>query len=260
MEDKTAQVRAVVAALRDAGANVTASVVAAQLGLTRSGLYRAVGGADTLQSLLREGQAGSVSLDRRVAAAVTRLLGARSLASIGVAEIAAEVGVTPVTLYRRFGNRDGMLRVVLEHSRNRTKARELDLVDTPDPEAELAGFCAESLRELIGVRGLIAGMVADDPESRDVMRGLHVPGQGTRASLAAAFTRAMAAGRWRDGDAASLADLLVRLLVGSALLLPELDPDADAHVPQEGAKIASLFMGAMRRAGPQGGDPRGEVA
>lgn len=245
MDPKIDQIQAVVAGLRQEGKAVTASSVASALGMSRSALYRAANGAEALQALLREGADADVSLEERVGRAVRRLLSSRSLVSIGVAEIAAEVGVTPVTLFRRFGNREGMLRQVLDHSDNRTQARVLDLVHTPDPEAALAGFCAISLRELCGVRGLIAGVAGGDEESRVALRSLQVPGVGTRASLTQAFAAAMAAGLWREDDPAPLAELLVRLLLGSAVILPELYPDYQERIPSEAKRIAALFCNAM---------------
>ena len=74
----------------------------------------------------------------RILAAMDRLLRQKAFSEIGVADLAAEAGVPPATIYQRFSNRDATASVLLElYFRRVEEWAHRSRPDRPGPEAPL---------------------------------------------------------------------------------------------------------------------------
>ena len=206
---------------------------------------------DSIAPLIGRSLSGSVEVgdhptDDRIMDAVVeevRVGGFRNLALDGVARRA---GLSRMTIYRRFGDRERLIEVTTA----RETARLLTAVaaaDDPkaDPVERISTSFATGLTAAHGhplVRRWLAvdpgevldGLLADDAQ---VLR--------TGAAFMVPSIREMSPGRGNDADARRLAEILVRLFAALVLMPPEsidlTDPDEAKALARE--LIAPLVVG-----------------
>ncbi|MEZ4383632.1 MAG: TetR family transcriptional regulator [Nannocystaceae bacterium] len=197
------------------------TALAEALGCSRAQLYRQAGSGRALLDRLRargvDTEVGSPA-KRRILAAAEGLVARRGLVEVTIEEIAAAAEVAPVTIYRLFGDRDGLLRALIDGISPRADVDEALAGD--DLEASLVAAMARMLAFIRDHRGLIASSVGG--EGMAALGSLRRTNQSSRASLRRFFRRHRAALR---GSPDRLVQAFMALGLGGGLMLgPEDDP------------------------------------
>ena len=151
--------------------------------------------------------------DELITQATRELLRERGPSAVHVDTVAARSGVARTTIYRRYRDREALIRAALaDFSQAPLPRAELPLEDKLRWELEQVHDLVE---EQLG-RGAIAAVLTDsDPTFSKALRGLLV---GRLAALQDEIEADVAAGRLRKGtDAASLGTLLFGAYLGELL-------------------------------------------
>ncbi len=151
------------------GAPLTVAAVAAAAGVAHGTVYRRWADRDAIMAALIA--TGRIAVEppaepdvrERLLDALGVLLRRKGLAGTTLEEVAREAGVGTVTVYRRFGDRRGLLRAFLAERTPRRLAVEFD--GTGDPEANLLRLTCESLASLRDYGGLFQAAASADPEA-----------------------------------------------------------------------------------------------
>ena len=214
--------------IASAGGTLRMSSVAAKAGVSRATLYRAFSSRRALlEALQGEGVALAEPPDaeRRVMDAMRRLLLREGFGGLTMEAVAAEAGASLATVYRRFGDRAGLLRAfarvgddarasIASSLQGRIASRE-------ELRQALLRFTESSLSALEEHRPLFLLAFSAPGEIRAAIRRVRDARRGAVAALAAFLDAQMKAGLLRQDDARALAALYVGQLLATALLLPE---------------------------------------
>jgi AcrR family transcriptional regulator len=169
-----ARIYASAEALHDAvGPGFTMAQLEDAAGVSRATIYRRVGGKEAMLRHL----AGVRDIDvvpaqdtrLRILEATGRVFGARGPAAATIEQIAADAGVGPATVYRHFGDKDGLARAFLHEMTPRTFIREA----WAHPTADVAG----------DLRRIVAAMMAGFSEHRDLLRWVLLGGEDEQRYL-----------------------------------------------------------------------------
>jgi AcrR family transcriptional regulator len=162
--------------LVEEGLPLTLTAVAKRTGLARGTVYRHFAGLGALrEALVASGRVEPERLKKsgeRLLDAVAQVLRARGPGAMTLEEVAREAGVSPVTLYRRFGDREGLLRAFVAE---RTPRRLALVLPGQGLEEDLLLLARESLSFLAEDRGLFNLVFSADSEAialvSDLRRG-----------------------------------------------------------------------------------------
>ena len=240
------------ALLRGGDDALTMDALAAAAGLSRATVYRRFATRDAVLAALADAGrvpdgADAPDVRDRALDAALRLLATVGPREATMARIADEAGLGIATIYRHFGDRDGLLRAVAEERTPRAAARAALSLDGDDLEGDLLGLARVAVRFMADHQGFIRLALSPDPETRELLAGLRDRQSTTRGALAAWLGRHMAAGRLRDDDPYALAELFFGMIAAVSFLsdaigdgLAGRDPDADA------ARIVRVFLDGCR--------------
>lgn len=198
----------------------TLAEVAARAGLSRGTVYRYAGGRDALlDELRRSGRVGEAEAARPSARdRILDALGARlrvdDFARISIEDVAAEAGVSAMSVYRHFGDRQGLLRAFVEERTPRAAVRGLleRVGDEEDVEAVLTALARKALAFLAENPHVIRLLFTPDPETAALLGPIREAPGRTRAAVARYLRRQMQRGRIRQGDPERLAFLFFGML------------------------------------------------
>ncbi|QWF85005.1 TetR/AcrR family transcriptional regulator [Amycolatopsis sp. CA-230715] len=178
--------------------------------------------------------AGAARTRRNILDATRRHLVEAGFHRLSLEQVAADAGVTRVTVYRRFGSKLGLLDAVAEDvaDRARVVVRMRRAAETPDPVSAFRTMVAELCRfwsvDPIVLRRLIS-LAAVDPEAREVLEGR----DGWRYERVAEFVRRLDAdGRLRTGFDLDQAVAAVGVITGF--------PACDELATRLGARLDTL--------------------
>lgn len=184
---------------------------------------------------LMGGLAASSDLDdygERVLSAAAAEFDAHGLRRTSLERIAAAAGVSHMTVYRRFGNRDTLLGAVVAREGRRLLA-ELDaaIADVADPEERFVAGVVAAAR-MVGGDSLLRRLLVTDPG--EVLPAVTIEFEGflglARQYVAEQIRGARAQGVAGSGDPEMQAELLVRV-AHSMLLSP-----AGTHTDEDGLR------------------------
>lgn len=207
--------------------------------LSSSAITRILGGAFAEEEQLD-------SYAERILEAAEAQLFEHGLRRTSLERIAQAAGVSPVTLYRRFANRDALLDAVIARQFRGFFARlqaAVDAVETPR-ERMIAGVLAVA-REMAGPN-LLSRLALTDPEAvlPLLTTGVDEVLSVGRALMLGQFARARDEGMPISGDLELLAEVFVRL--GHSLLLNPTSPllgDEQRLVAFIEANLLPLLLG-----------------
>jgi AcrR family transcriptional regulator len=215
--------------------------------VSRATVYRYTGGRRALLDALGAGVPEDARA--RIIQAAMKALVDVGLHRVTVANIAAAAGVAPVTVYRIFGDRAGLLAAVGASAVGRRAGTQLQVDASDDVRADLVAFVTPVLTFLReNNRGMLHALVGAH-EAPAVFAAIH-PEHHTRTvdRVAAYLEKQRTAGRVSANlDAKRAAVALFSLIAGFAVLAPTLrlgdfvqnDVDGAAHY------IVDVFLGGI---------------
>lgn len=236
------------------GEGFTMEALAAEAGVSRATLYRRFGGRESLAEALLEERSlvvGEHDLRARVLGAAGRVFTARGIARATVEQVAAEAGVGAATIYRHFGDREGLITAFVDRS---SFSRDIDRVrqeSSGDLDEDLRSIVSVALAFVAGQGALIRLALSPEPEAAELMGRLRTRTGNTRQRVAELLAQHQQAGALpADLDALALTYSLMSLILGHALMLPLLDhrePWADdAGRDALAGHLVALFLDGVR--------------
>lgn len=220
------------------GRELTFVAVAREAGVARGTVYKHFVDRDALLAALRE--SGRLTAEpsvrdtrERVLDAVGVVVRRKGLAATTIEDVAEEAGVGPVTVYRRFKDRAGLLQAFAAERSPRRLAAEL-ATGTGDAEADLLRLARETLMFLRENPEIVALLTARDPEARELFAEAREGSTSVRALTA----------RLIDGYFPDPSGRTVMAFHGILLMIGVLgrgDPDSDARF------VVSTFLRGVSR-------------
>lgn len=224
---------------------VTMASLARELRVSRATLYRQLGGAADVSALAGR-QVGARVDDEVVFAAVKQVMGERGLRGATLEAVAARAGVSVVTLRRRFGDRQALLRAFMDGLPARRAGRQLHAADPRAVRPTLEAFTRVALGELEASHELLRAMLGDPAGARELSEQARDPARGVSAGLLAYFSRCVEAGTLR-GDPPALTMLFISTLFGFGLVTASLRPGPLASDANASLLVQGFLDGALPR-------------
>lgn len=168
----------------------------------------------------------------RIAAAAAELLAHGGRGAVTTRAVASRVGVSPPTIYRLFGEKNGLLSAVAEYGYARFTAAKTPLQPTGDPVEDLRSSWSLAVEFGLSNPELFL-LIYSEPHSETMAAAARTGAQRMHARIG----RAAAAGRLRVGEQLA-ADIMQATARGT--VLSWLDQPQDQHDP--------AFITAMREA------------
>ena len=239
---------------REGLAAFTMAALADAAGVSRATLYRRVGGrAQLLAALVAAGllaadQAAERDAVDKVLPAMKAVLAQDGFSSTTVERIAEVAGVSPATIYRRFGNRDGLFAAYVRHYSPRRLGPALRQ-SSGDLATDLLAV-AEAALDFIGEHEeLVRLHLAGDPEINRLLHGEQAAPERLHLILIDYLERQQATGALRAGDPALFAQALGGLMFAFALAGDNF-PTAQLSNAEKARLVVGLFLDGVRRHPP----------
>ncbi|HXF60791.1 MAG TPA: TetR/AcrR family transcriptional regulator [Caldilineaceae bacterium] len=234
--------------LAEEGAGLTMDRLATAAGLSRATLYRRFGSRSALiRRLIQErgvsaGDLLTPDVRTRVLQAARAVFVRYGFAAATVEQIAQEAGVGPVTIYRHFGSKEGLVAAFVQASSPRRLLRELAERPSGTLEENLIAFATTALRFIHDNRDLLQ-LAMQDSASGGALRDQFTGAQGrTAAALARYLAQQMEAGRLRRADPVDLAFAFVGMLFGHAFIGPHFYDRPLGDIPAVARLATCLFL------------------
>jgi TetR/AcrR family transcriptional regulator len=203
---------------------LTMERLARETGLSRATLYRRSGGREAVLDALA---AAGTDVGDRTATRARILEGAREVfgrAGFGgatVDEVAAAAGVGAATVYRHFGDKDGLIAAFLDEFAPRRAAREATASLSGDLRRDLEDLAARVLTALRDDAPLVRLMMMETLRGGvTVAHARATPQARTVSSIASLLREHVAAGRLRDIDPEALAQAFGGMLFAFGVFAP----------------------------------------
>lgn len=237
--------------LNDVGDGFTMEQLEARAEVSRATIYRRVGSKRALLERLVRDQGvereASTDVRTRVLAAARTVFGRRGLVAATMEQIAEEAGVGVATVYRHFGDKDGLTRAFIDETTPRTTVRAVALHPTDDVEADLLTIVGATLRFFFDNRDLLRLVFMGSDTERRYLESLRERSDSTLGRLTDYFEAQRSSGRVKgDGEAAEMALALLGMVLAFAVIGP-LHYATDLERPQRVSRlIVTLFLNDLR--------------
>lgn len=216
--------RAAEALLTSEGPGFTMEALAQAVGVSRATLYRRVPSREKLAERLRQeravepGMALTREPSRRKILETTReLVGRLGLVALTVEQIADAAGVSPVTIYRTFGDKDALLRTMFAELGPRSEASVL-LAELDAPiEDTLTRFVLALFRWRAEQPAFFSMLFFSQGEEGRYVEHLRERQYGTTDRLSRYLAEQAGRGRLRPGNSVDRALGLIGLVLGATL-------------------------------------------
>ncbi len=234
------------------GPGFSMEALAREAGVSRATLYRRVPSREALVQRLRREAGGELTeplmlgpARDRVLEAARTLVARDGLASPTVEQIAQAAGVSPVTVYRAFGDKEELLRALFEQMTPRRQAAAL-LADTQAPMVDtLTRFVALMVDFIAAQPGLIRLLLFSEDSEAQYLARLRQQQSTTFQALVRYLSAQMERGLLRREEPTLLALALMGQVLGATLLAPRLaTPRGHAGSPSEARVrvLVELFL------------------
>lgn len=229
--------------------------LAREAGVSRATLYRRVPSREALaERLRREGgreQAEPLLVGparERVLEAARTLVARDGLLSPTVEQVAQAAGVSPVTVYRAFGDKEGLLRALFEQGTPRQQAAAL-LADPQAPVAEtLTRFVTLLITFITTQPGLMRLLLFSQGSEAQYIDRLREQQSHTFQALVRYLATQVERGRLRREEPAQLALALLGQVLAATLLAPRLAPQQQPATGPAEARARALVELFLRGA------------
>jgi AcrR family transcriptional regulator len=228
---------------------LTMSRLAAEAGLSRATLYRAVGGREAiLDALEATGHDVGVRAGarERILAGAREVFGRAGFDAATVEEIAAAAGVGVATVYRHFGDKDGLVAAFLDHVAPRRAVRAAQRSFTGDLRRDLESVAAQVLAAMRDDAPVVRVMLLEALREGPAITTARAAQSRSMEAIAALLREHAAAGELRDLDPGVLAQSFAGMLFAFGVLGPVMrgapapDPDATART------LTGVFLDGVR--------------
>jgi AcrR family transcriptional regulator len=250
-ESSTSPARAIVdAALRivdQHGADaLTIDRVARAARMSRATVYRHGGGREALLDAVAAagGDVGDRTATRpRILAGAREVFGRVGFEAATIEEIAGAAGVGPATIYRTFGDKEGLVAAFIDELPPRRAAREARLAATGDLRGDLERLATVILTGLREDAPLVRLALLETLRGSPFMRRVRsLSPTSTLTSIAALLGEYAALGKLADTDAQVLARAFMGLVLAFGVM-PQIFHREPAAEPRAVARtIADLFL------------------
>ncbi|WP_110670443.1 TetR/AcrR family transcriptional regulator [Salinicola halophilus] len=184
--------------------------------------------------------------------AAQRLFLERGFSQVSVNDIVAEAGGSLSTLYRHFGNKEGLFQAMVERRSHHVYATLTgDDIDELPVEAALIRFGTSLLHKAMDdeALGIYREVVAESPRQPELARRFFDAGPGRMRRVVTDYLdRRIADGRLPHGDTAELAGMYLGMVLGEwhliQLLQLEAPPSARA-IDDRVERCAALFLSGL---------------
>jgi AcrR family transcriptional regulator len=225
---------------------LTIDRLARATGLSRATVYRHSGGREALLDAVAKagGDVGDRTGTReRILAGAREVFGRAGFEAATLDEIAVAADVGPATIYRTFGDKEGLVAAFIDELPARRAAREARVTATGDLRGDLQRLAARMLTGLRDDGPLVRLALLESLRGSPLMRRVRsLSPAGTLTSVAALLRQYAALGELETSDARVLAKAFMGLVFAFGVL-PQIfhgEPPAD---PQEAARtITDLFL------------------
>jgi TetR/AcrR family transcriptional regulator, mexJK operon transcriptional repressor len=228
------------------GQPLSLAALAKEAGVSRSTAHRRTGGRGALlEALADRGVDGAGASTRtRLLTAAREAVAAHGLVGVSVEALADRAGVSAMTVYRLFGDRESLLREALAGVFPRAAFEVLDREDATVAEA-LQEAAAGMVRFIGTCPGLMALMLAPASADRAELMHMHGLQRDVRVRLAEFFERRAARGDLPPGDALARAGAFSGLCLGASLLLHEARPLTEDQVAPRAHGVVRTFLAGV---------------
>jgi AcrR family transcriptional regulator len=248
------------------GSSFTMDQLARETGLSRATLYRHVGSREALLKRIAREQgieAKELTLPdirTRTLQATRRVISAISSFNFTVEQVAIEAGLGVATVYRHFGDKEGLLKAFSQELEPRRAARELVLQAQGDMEEELIRFASSTLTFTYQHRDLSRLLFSGDEKTQRLLAPIRANQDRTLTRLTQYFEAQIQAGRIKEQDSFDLSTAFVGLLLSFVLVKPAY-VNAPPDDPERAARfIVRLFLdGARRQTDPTSIETKGDT-
>ncbi len=236
--------------LNDVGDGFTMDQLSSRANVSRATVYRRVGSKEALLQRLAQMRGLPMEerdLRKRILEAVPRVIGRHGLVGATMEQIADEAGVGVATVYRYFGDKDGVVRAFIGEWTPHTTLGELVLHPSADVAADLAALAETALRFLYQHRDVLRVVLLGSEREQAYFNQLRTGPTRLRDLVVTYFVAQMRAGRIEPvAEPQEVALAFVGLLFAFAVLGPLQygtridDPKHTAHV------MTRIFLDQLR--------------
>lgn len=237
---------AIAATMMEEGRPLTLEALAREAGVSRSTAHRRTGG---LAAVLKTLEARGINSDNqtirgRLLTAARSLVATRGLIGATVESIAEHGNVSPVSVYRTFGDRETLLREALRDVFPLDVLAEIEL-EAYTLEQALMTISRGVIRFAGTYPGLMALMLLPASNERAEIMTVHKVQRDLRARVTALFEHHMATDAKPGDDALSRATAFLGLCLGASLLMHDISPLDEQDVEPRARLVVHRFLSTL---------------
>jgi AcrR family transcriptional regulator len=230
------------------GEDFTMNQLSSETGLSRATLYRRVQGREALVARLKvQGNPLGKDLRTRILTAAHAVFSNQGFLGGNMEAVAEEAGIGVATVYRHFGDKDSLVRAVVDHIVPKGLLRQISLTPSEDVRADLEQLARAAIRAIYELRGLLRLSIFGSEAERSYLERVRQGTERTGAMLTRYFAAQMVAGRfYLLGEPEELALAFSGLLFAFAVLGPTRSGTALEQPDQKADLIVSIFLDGLR--------------
>ncbi len=206
------------------GADFTMEQLVERANIPRATIYRRIGNKEALLRHLAEQHGHEVEtadIRSRMLEAARQVFGRYGLQNTTMEQIASEAGVGVATVYRHFGDKDGLIRAFIEASAFNSVVSELTRTPSADVASDLRELATILLRLIDENRAMLRLVLFSNESDRTYLQRMRSSTERTLARLTDYFAFQIAAGRLQAaGSAQDLGLTFMGMVMGHAIIGP----------------------------------------
>lgn len=236
--------------LSEVGEGFTMEQLESKTAVSRATIYRRVGNkAELLARLARERGESFEKSDMKLSilSAARRVFSCEGLAAATMEQVAAEAGVGVATVYRHFGDKEGLVQAFIDKMTPRTAVRELVMHPSDDVRADLEKIVDATLKFFHENRDVLRLVFMGSETERRYLDGLRARSDSSLSRLTDYFAAQHQAGRLAaTATAEELALGLIGIMVAFAVFGPLHYGTTFRYDQQSVELIVDMFLTDLR--------------